>query len=59
MSKNINRQACEVYTRVVGYLSPLSQWNKGKKQEHADKKYYNPLKGMEKDTNQETKTKDN
>lgn len=24
---------CEVYSRVVGYLRPVSQWNKGKKAE--------------------------
>ncbi|HGY12460.1 MAG TPA: ribonucleoside triphosphate reductase, partial [Desulfobacterales bacterium] len=24
---------CEVYSRVVGYLRPISQWNKGKKEE--------------------------
>jgi len=24
---------CEVYSRVVGYLRPVSQWNKGKKEE--------------------------
>ena len=26
-------QACEVYSRVVGYLRPVNQWHKGKKQE--------------------------
>jgi len=25
------KQKCEVYSRVVGYLSPVSDWNKGKK----------------------------
>ena len=24
---------CEVYSRIVGYLRPLSQWNKGKREE--------------------------
>ncbi|MCK4321865.1 ribonucleoside triphosphate reductase [candidate division WOR-3 bacterium] len=24
---------CEIYSRVVGYLRPVSQWNKGKKEE--------------------------
>jgi ribonucleoside-triphosphate reductase len=24
---------CEVYSRVVGYLRPVKQWNKGKKEE--------------------------
>ncbi len=34
------RQKCEIYTRVVGFLSPLSQWNPGKKAEFADRKTY-------------------
>lgn len=25
--------SCEVYSRVVGYLRPVNQWNKGKKEE--------------------------
>lgn len=31
------RQPCEVYSRVVGYLRPVSGWNKGKKQEFLDR----------------------
>jgi len=27
----------EVYSRVVGYLRPVKQWNKGKKQEFEDR----------------------
>lgn len=38
--KKITRQPCEVYSRVVGYLSPTSQWNPGKKAELADRKVY-------------------
>ena len=26
---------CEVYSRVCGYMRPISGWNPGKKQEHA------------------------
>ena len=26
-------QPCEVYSRIVGYLRPIQQWNKGKQQE--------------------------
>ncbi len=29
---------CEVYSRVVGYLRPVEQWNNGKKQEYDDRK---------------------
>ncbi|MFW6238833.1 MAG: anaerobic ribonucleoside-triphosphate reductase [Halanaerobiales bacterium] len=34
------KQKCEVYSRVVGYLSPVSEWNKGKKEEFKDRKTY-------------------
>jgi len=38
MSRSIaKRQRCEVYSRVVGYLSPLSQWNVGKQSEWKDR----------------------
>ena len=29
-----NYQECEVFSRVVGYLRPVKQWNKGKKSEY-------------------------
>jgi ribonucleoside-triphosphate reductase len=35
------RQKCEVYSRVVGYLRPVSQWNGGKKAEFKDRKVFN------------------
>lgn len=28
---------CEVYSRVVGYYRPVSQWNEGKKQEFSER----------------------
>ena len=31
------RQPCEVYSRVVGYLRPVAQWNKGKQSEWHDR----------------------
>jgi len=30
----------EIYSRVVGYFRPVSQWNKGKKSEFVDRKHY-------------------
>lgn len=30
---------CEIYSRVVGYLRPLSNWNDGKKEEFSDRRY--------------------
>ncbi len=35
-----NFQKCEVYSRIVGYLRPVSQWNPGKKTEYADRKVF-------------------
>ena len=35
-----NFQPCEVYSRVVGYLRPISQWNVGKQQEYKERKEY-------------------
>ncbi|CCU79785.1 hypothetical protein HSACCH_01599 [Halanaerobium saccharolyticum subsp. saccharolyticum DSM 6643] len=34
------KQKCEIYSRVVGYLSPVSEWNKGKKEEFKDRKTF-------------------
>jgi hypothetical protein len=31
---------CEVYSRIVGYLRPVQNWNKGKKQEFAARTTY-------------------
>lgn len=35
-----NYQPCEVYSRIVGYLRPVQQWNLGKKEEFRDRKEY-------------------
>lgn len=35
----------EVYSRVVGYLRPVSCWNPGKQQEFAERKEYVMRKG--------------
>ena len=35
-----NYQPCEVYSRVVGYLRPVQQWNEGKQKEYAQRKEY-------------------
>lgn len=36
---------CEVYSRVVGYLRPVQNWNKGKRQEFKERVTYDPEKG--------------
>lgn len=39
MSKK-RKVRCEVYSRVVGYLRPLRNWNKGKLQEFKERVNY-------------------
>jgi anaerobic ribonucleoside-triphosphate reductase len=34
------KQPCEVYSRVVGYLRPVSQWNAGKQEEFKERKEF-------------------
>ena len=34
------KQPCDVYSRIVGYLRPLSQWHKGKQQEYRERKEF-------------------
>jgi anaerobic ribonucleoside-triphosphate reductase len=36
---------CEVYSRIVGYLRPVQNWNKGKRQEFYDRKPYHSQAG--------------
>jgi ribonucleoside-triphosphate reductase len=37
----VKRQECIVYSRVVGYLSPIQGWNKAKREEFKDRKTFN------------------
>jgi hypothetical protein len=38
--KTTKKIPCEVYSRIVGYLRPVQNWNKGKRQEFDDRKTY-------------------
>jgi len=38
-----NFQPCEVYSRVVGYIRPVQQWHKGKKQEYKERLEYGKI----------------
>jgi ribonucleoside-triphosphate reductase len=35
-----NFRECEVYSRVVGYIRPVQQWHKGKKQEYGERQEF-------------------
>jgi len=34
------KQPCEVYSRIIGYLRPVNQWNEGKQEEFKDRKEF-------------------
>lgn len=38
--KDGERQRCEVWTRVMGYHRPVSEFNPGKKAEHAERSHF-------------------
>lgn len=38
--KPLERQRCEVWTRVMGYHRPVSEFNPGKKGEHDERMPY-------------------
>jgi len=43
--KCLLEQPCEVYSRVVGYLRPVQQWNNGKVSEYNQRKVFKPSEG--------------
>lgn len=47
MNTKLQRQKCEVYSRVCGYLRPIQQWNQGKQSEYNDRKQYSTEKIIE------------
>jgi ribonucleoside-triphosphate reductase len=34
------KEECEIYTRIVGYIRPVNQWNKGKQSEFKMRKTF-------------------
>lgn len=40
MSNKELKIPCEIYSRVVGFYRPVSQWNPGKKEEFKNRKPY-------------------
>lgn len=47
-----NFQKTTIYSRIVGYLTPINQWNEGKKAEFSQRKTFN----LEQALNAEIKT---
>ena len=38
--KDEERQECEIWTRVMGYYRPVSEFNIGKKSEYAERTFF-------------------
>lgn len=34
------RVPCEIYSRIVGYLRPIQNWNDGKRKEFVDRRMF-------------------
>jgi anaerobic ribonucleoside-triphosphate reductase len=45
MTEKGDKQMCnekvEVYSRVIGYFRPISNWNAGKQEEFRERKFFN------------------
>lgn len=41
----IQRQRTEIYSRIVGYIRPIRQWNPGKISEWKDREFFDITKG--------------
>lgn len=44
--KDEERQKCEIWTRVMGYCRPTSEFNKGKKSEFKERKCFTEAKAV-------------
>ena len=40
----MKRTPCEIYTRVMGYIRPVSNYNEGKKSEFYSRRYFEEKK---------------
>ena len=40
------RQECEIWTRVMGYYRPVSEFNIGKKSEHSERIFFEESKTL-------------
>ena len=44
--KDEERQECEIWTRVMGYYRPVSEFNIGKKSEHSERLFFEENKAL-------------
>lgn len=40
------RQPCEVWTRVMGYHRPVSEFNPGKQSEHGERRHFREVRAQ-------------
>lgn len=45
--KDEERTRCEVWSRVMGYHRPVSDWNPGKKSEYKERKQFKEPRGIQ------------
>ena len=45
--KDEERQECEIWTRVMGYYRPVSEFNIGKKSEHYERTFFDEAKSLQ------------
>ena len=43
----MTKTKCEVYSRIVGYIRPIDQWNEGKYEEFKDRKTFDKVFNLE------------
>jgi len=53
----MQRTKCEVFSRVVGYIRPVQNWNKGKKEEFGQRVTYREGVSLESAKKMEEKCK--
>lgn len=39
-TEKVIKVPCSIYSRVVGYLTPVQNWNAGKRQEFVDRRVF-------------------
>ncbi len=49
-TKSMERTKCEVFSRIVGYMRPISQWNDANQARWKDIKFFKLNKMYEKST---------
>lgn len=49
MTERVCGEKCEIYSRVVGYIRPLGQWNAGKRAEYSERQEFDTLRTVDVD----------